>query len=91
MIQASLFTTEPQSIPVTDVQCEKARRATHRAKILSMLRAGTVTSLDLVQVSHRFSARIMELRQLGYRIKTEHARASGASWYTLLGEPGEAQ
>lgn len=89
--QQSLFAVSEPAPPSTDEQCEQARRATHRVKILARLRRGPVTAAELVAITHRFSGRIFEIRKMGYQIKTEQDRASGASWYSLISEPEPQQ
>lgn len=58
-------------------------------KILARLSQGEATSLELAQITHRFSARILELRQAGHRITREDFVKDGREWstYRLEGEP----
>ena len=62
---------------------EKLRAGTHAAVILEMLqRGGPVSSTELMQVTHRFSARIHDLRGRGYQIEVEK-KDDGTSIHTL--------
>lgn len=59
------------------------RRVKHATRVLESLMAGPQTSADLSRISHRFGARIHDLRRLGYRITTRIA--GGTATYTLEG------
>jgi hypothetical protein len=67
---------------------DKARAASQCARIIRDLRRRPCTSEQLAFGSRslNYTARISELRQLGYRIDCERS-AGGLYWYTLLREP----
>lgn len=62
-------------------------RESKAGKILARLRQGPATSLELARITHRFSARILELRRT-HRITREDHVHDGQEWsvYTLEGE-----
>jgi hypothetical protein len=64
-------------------------RESKRDRILAMLETGPCTSYQLALVTHRFGARILELRQAGYVIEREDFVEGGREWsvYTLVGQP----
>ena len=65
---------------------ERSRAATHAARILAELRKGPQSSTRLIEISsHRFSARIHDLRRDGYSIDVEKM-SDGTSIHTLTGE-----
>ena len=54
---------------------DKERLSTQRARVLTRLLQGSATSEELNRICYRYSARIYELRKLGYEItkaKTGH-------------------
>jgi hypothetical protein len=55
-------------------------RESKRERILARLRAGSATSYELAQFTHRFSARILELRQAGHVIDREDYAQDGREW-----------
>ena len=62
---------------------EKLRAGTHVAMILEILqRGGPVSSNELKKITHRFSARIHDLRGRGYQIEVEK-KDDGTSIHTL--------
>ena len=63
------------------------RRDSKAQRILIRLEEGPATSIELAQITHRFSARILELRQT-YRIDREDHSHDGLEWsvYTLRGD-----
>ena len=76
--------TSQRTLPFTDT--ELSRAATHANAILQILqRGGPVSSTELKQITHRFSARIHDLRERGYQISVEK-QADGTSIHTLKGE-----
>ena len=65
---------------------EQLRAGTHAAVILQVLqRGGPVSSTELKKITHRFSARIHDLRERGYQISVEK-QSDGTSIHTLKGE-----
>ena len=62
---------------------------TQTGKILQLLKErGAVTNVELNKICFRFSARIMELRQEGHVIKSNHI--GGSLWsYVYFGEAKE--
>lgn len=74
--------------PVSPAAAEAKRLTRQQTAILERLRAGPATNMELIPISTRFSARIYDLRQVGYKIDTECIdRAKGLSLYTLKAEP----
>lgn len=63
------------------------KRESKARRILARLREGPATSIELAQITHRFSARILELRR-EHRINREDHVRDGLEWstYTLEGE-----
>jgi len=61
------------------------RRETKAQAILARLQLGPATSYDLARITHRFSARLLELRRAGYLISREDRIEDGREWsiYTL--------
>ena len=55
--------------------------------ILLTLRAGPMTGGALAAITHRFGARIWDLRKAGCVIECDHDPASGRAIYTLRHEP----
>jgi hypothetical protein len=84
MSQKDLFDyglAEPLAVKPTP---EPPRASTHRAKILDLLKQGSVTNFELAEICIRYSARIHELRQAGYEIETGLVnRDTGLSVYRL--------
>ncbi len=66
----------------TDEEQERARN--HSDSILFMLARGSVSSTELLNVTHRFSACIHSLRKRGYQIDVVKMD-DGTSLHTLLG------
>lgn len=67
----------------------KKRMPSQRERILEVLReAGNngVLNTDLVQLCIRYTGRLAELYQMGYKINVEHVE-KGVCIYTLLEEP----
>lgn len=62
-------------------------RDTKASRILARLQVGPATSRELADITHRFSARILELRQAGHVIEREDHMLAGVEWsnYTLRG------
>lgn len=73
MIQGTLQFTEE----------EKRRALSHTDRILRLLRCGEVSSRDLIQITHRFSACIRNLVEQGYQIDVEK-QEDGTSIHTLI-------
>jgi hypothetical protein len=63
------FQGAPSVSPGVPAQ-DKARTSAQRQAILNRLRQGTATNMELVTISHRFGARLKELRDAGYPIAT---------------------
>lgn len=60
------------------------RISTQRAAILERLRRGAVTNIELQKIGIRYSARICELRKMGYSIATKIVnRKDGITLYEL--------
>lgn len=60
--------------------------ANQRAKILDLFKErGTVTNVELNKVAFRYSARLHELRQDGYRITTMPTGKDGVVAYVYQG------
>lgn len=62
-------------------------RETKAQRILARLKEGPATSIELARITHRFSARILELRRT-HKISREDHVHGGQEWstYTLEGE-----
>lgn len=58
------------------------QRGTHAYAVLSRLLEGPATTADLCAITHRFSARVCDLRKLGHDITTE-VQADGTAVFTL--------
>jgi hypothetical protein len=89
--QLSLTLTEP-IIPVVDISHvtpeEMPRLSRQMRVILDRLKRGdAVSNWDLAKIAIRYSARIHQLREVGYVIKTDK-RAGSLVLYTLVSEPG---
>lgn len=63
-------------------------RETKADRILALLRRGPATSYDLARITHRFSARILELRRTHTISRMDNMGPGGQEWstYTLEGE-----
>jgi hypothetical protein len=55
-------------------------RETKAQRILARLQAGPATSYELAQITHRFSARLLELRRAGHVIEREDHVEGGREW-----------
>lgn len=74
-----------KSDPKKVYHSEKRRLNTVKAKILQLLKDGQWhTNRELKQISHRFSARIKELRDEGWQIEREYW-GEGVWAYRLVG------
>ena len=78
---------EPVVRPNITVPPEAVRRVSRQAlQILDRLREGPVGVTELRDIACQYNARIFELRRAGYRVvNTSHDKATGESWYQLLG------
>lgn len=79
--------SEPLAAPNTAVPAQdRERTANQRARILERLREGPAYSDELADnFTHRFSARIHELRKAGHDIETRRVGGSGLFVFTLKG------
>ena len=89
--QHSLFDEagEPAQILVDPRLADEERpRLTRQClAVLERLRQGPATTMELIPISTRFSARLHELRKQGWIIETDRIdKASGVSLYTLKGK-----
>lgn len=57
-------------------------------RILARLRIASATSIELAKITHRFSARIYELRKAGHRITREDCVHDGQEWSVYMLEGG---
>lgn len=83
----SLFGT--LAIPVNStVSCEEAPRLSRQAvKILVRLSEGPATNVELAKIGIRYSARICELRKVGYEFEIiDRNFENGVNIYRLLGK-----
>ena len=83
-------------IPTTDPNLwdiDIPRLSHHSTLVLSALRTGPKSNMELAAISHRFGARICDLRKAGYNIVTIPLRdGSGRVTYRLLpGRGGSAK
>jgi hypothetical protein len=77
-MQLNLFDSPPATRPDPELE----RRDSLRNDVLDRLRRGPAHSYELVAITHRFGARIEELRKAGHAIDAE--RVGGGVWrYTL--------
>lgn len=68
---------------------DKKRAASTSRRILNMLRLGPVSNQELASVCLRYSARIHDLREHGFRIVTRRVPGkSGLHMFELIGEEG---
>lgn len=58
------------------------KRGTHLYAVLARLLDGPATTVELCAITHRFSARICDLRKLGHDITTE-VQADGTGLFVL--------
>lgn len=58
----------------------------HSKQILEWLKQRPATGKELCVITHRFSARIMDLRRAGYVIQTEIDDTTGKSIFRLIGK-----
>lgn len=75
--------------PAASELAKAVRRREGKAdRILARLTLGPATSFDLALYTHRFGARLHELRARGYKIEREDHVLEGLEWsvYTLKGE-----
>ena len=76
---------EQKTIDATDpnvAEDDRPRLGRQSDEILQRLSEGPATGPELMQIAHRFGARIKDLRASGYQINAE--RLSGGQWkYTL--------
>ena len=63
-------------------------RATKRQLILARLRKGPATTKQLIPITHRFGARIEELRKMGFGIETKPGRKRNQFIYEIQ-EPND--
>ncbi len=79
-----------EAIPPRDPnvpEAAKPRLSRQSVEILKRLLEGPATNQDLTKVSHRFGARIYDLRKAGYAIECyDEDHASGLAWYRLSQE-----
>ena len=83
-------------IPTTDPNLwdiDIPRLSRQSEEVLSALRTGAKTNMELAAISHRFGARICDLRKAGYTIATIPLRdGTGRVTYRLLpGRGGSAK
>lgn len=83
-------------IPTTDPNLwdiDIPRLSRQSEEVLSALRTGAKTNMELAAISHRFGARICDLRKAGYNIATIPLRdGTGRVTYRLLpGRGGSAK
>jgi hypothetical protein len=64
---------------------DKARTSAQRQAILDRLRQGTATNIELYAIALNASARISELRKLGYGITARRVGQNGVFEYRLVG------
>ena len=64
-------------------EVEKARAKNNTDRILAMLQAGPSSSVDLINVTHRFSACVKNLRDRGWQIRVDK-QEDGTSIHTLI-------
>lgn len=70
---------------------QRPRLSAHCETILTMLRAGTVSNVEIAKVSKNHTARISNLRKAGYVIKCRFIdKKTGLTEYTLLKQPETA-
>lgn len=62
---------------------DKERLGKQQLAVLNRLEQGPATNMDLVEITHRFGARIKELRDAGFCIDKE--RGDGGIWIYTLG------
>lgn len=89
-VQGSLFDSPPRPAEPRDpkVAPEARPRLSRQSRsILLTLRAGPMTGSSLALITHRFGARIWDLRKAGCSIDCDHDPASGRAIYTLRHEP----
>lgn len=63
-------------------------RESKAQRILARLRIASATSIELAKITHRFSARIYELRKAGHRITREDCVHDGQEWSVYMLEGG---
>lgn len=80
--EVNLFTPRDPHVDPVDAP----RLSRQAAEILAMLRArGTCTNMELTRITHRFSARLWDLRKAGFSIVTVALRdGSGVVTYRLV-------
>lgn len=79
---------QPTRVQQSAEVAERRRLTRQCALVLARLREGPATNMELIPISTRFSARIFELRKIGYVIDTDCIdRAAGLTNYTLKREP----
>jgi hypothetical protein len=69
---------EPKPVPISKDE-EKKLRASQRTKVLSALKAAGLRgcmNTELTQICLRYGARLKELRDKGYKIRTERVSVS---------------
>ena len=72
-----------------ELEAEAARLDDAKSRILTRLRAGPATNVELNAICFRYGARIFELKRAGYAI--EKALVEKGVWvYTLRGRTTEA-
>jgi hypothetical protein len=86
--QWDLFDESGEPNQVAPVVAEAKRLTRQQIAVVAKLREGPATNMELIPISTRFSARIFDLRKLGYVIDTSVIdRAKGLTLYTLKSEP----
>ena len=88
--QLGLFDGHPRPVEPRDpnVAPEARPRLSRQSRaILMTLRAGPRSGGTLAVITHRFGARIWDLRKAGCAIDCDHDPASGRAIYTLRHEP----
>jgi len=79
---------DPNHVQQSPAIAEAQRLTRQQASVVARLREGSATNMELIPISTRFSARIYDLRKLGYVIETSVIdRAKGLTLYTLKSEP----
>lgn len=74
----------PAADPNVD-EIEAPRLKGHCLTILRRLRKGAASNAELKEITHRFGARIHDLREYGIAIRTfNRDTKSGLCWYRLI-------
>jgi hypothetical protein len=84
MIQLNLLTAQP--VVVTQAPAPMRPRLSRQCHaILERLQAGPATNRELAMIALKYTGRISELKQAGYRVECfEHKHATGLTRYRLV-------